>query len=77
MAKIDADGIMKIKNGLKTPLISIYDTLSKSGDFSKVKDEFDHMMSFIKEMESDWKDNTSQDVKVVVNDIHYKPADMQ
>lgn len=77
MAKIDADGVMKIKNGLKTPLISIYDTLSKTGDFNKVKDEFDHMMDFINQMESTWKDENSQDVKVVVNDIHYKPADMQ
>ena len=58
-------------------LISIYDKLSKSGEFSKIQDEFDHMMAFIKDMETNWKNENSQDVKVVVNDIHYKPADQQ
>ena len=77
MAKIAADGVNKIQNGLKTPLISIYDKLSKSGEFSKIQDEFDHMMAFIKDMETNWKNENSQDIKVVVNDIHYKPADQQ
>ena len=77
MAKIDGDGVIKLKNGLKTPLISIYDKLSKSGEFSKIQDEFDHMMAFIKDMETNWKNENSQDIKVVVNDIHYKPADQQ
>tara|TARA_Y100000361_G_C10872160_1_gene194747 strand:+ start:234 stop:467 length:234 start_codon:yes stop_codon:yes gene_type:complete len=77
MAKIDADGVVKIQNGLKNPLISMHDNLSKTGDFSKIKDEFDHMMAFIRDMETTWKDDNSQEVKVVVNDIHYKPADQQ
>ena len=76
MAKIDPDGLRKFQNGVKNPLISIYDKLSKTGDFDKVKDEFDHMMEFVNEIQS-WKDDTAQEVKVVVNDIHYKPADQQ
>ena len=59
MAKIDGDGVIKLKNGLKTPLISIYDKLSKSGEFSKIQDEFDHMMAFIKDMETNWKNENS------------------
>ena len=35
------------------------------------------MMAFIKDMETNWKNENSQDIKVVVNDIHYKPADQQ
>ena len=75
MAKIDADGVNKIQNGLKTPLISIYDKLTNSGDFSNIKDEFDHMMSFINDMQTNWKDDKSQEIKVIINDVSYKPAD--
>ena len=77
MAKIDSSGLARFQNGVKNPLISIYDKLEKIGKFDLIKDEFDHMMAFIKDMETNWKNENSQDIKVVVNDIHYKPADHQ
>lgn len=76
MAKIDPDGLRKFTNGVKNPLVSIYDKMEKQGTFDLIKDEFDHMMSFVNEVET-WKDDTAQEVKVVINDIHYKPADQQ
>ena len=73
MAKIDSEGLNKFKNGVKNPLISIYDKMEKSGNFSLIKDEFDHMMSFVNEVET-WKDDTEPDINVIINDVAYKPA---
>ena len=73
MAKIDSSGLARFQNGVKNPLISIYDKLEKIGKFDLIKDEFDHMMSFVNEVET-WKDDLSQDVKVVINDVSYKPV---
>jgi len=73
MAKIDSEGLNKFKNGVKNPLISIYDKMEKAGNFSLIKDEFDHMMSFVNEVET-WKDDTEPDINVVINDVAYKPA---
>ena len=73
MAKIDSEGLNRFKNGVKTPLISIYDKMEKAGNFSLIKDEFDHMMSFVNEVET-WKDDTEPDINVVINDVAYKPA---
>ena len=73
MAKIDSEGLNKFKNGVKNPLISIYDKMEKAGNFSLIKDEFDHMMSFVNEVET-WKDDTEPDINVIINDVAYKPA---
>ena len=73
MAKIDSEGLNRFKNGVKTPLISIYDKMEKAGNFSLIKDEFDHMMSFVNEVET-WKDDTEPDINVIINDVAYKPA---
>ena len=73
MAQIDSEGLNKFKNGVKNPLISIYDKMEKAGNFSLIKDEFDHMMSFVNEVET-WKDDTEPDINVVINDVAYKPA---
>ena len=73
MAKIDSEGLNKFKNGVKNPLISIYDKMEKAGNFSLIKDEFDHMMSFVNEVET-WKDDTEPDINVIINDVAYKPV---
>tara|TARA_R100001079_G_C4450188_1_gene153301 strand:+ start:2970 stop:3197 length:228 start_codon:yes stop_codon:yes gene_type:complete len=73
MAKIDTDGLNRFQNGVKNPLISIYDKLNKIGKFDLIKDEFDHMMSFVNDVQN-WEKDTTQDVKVVINDVSYKPA---
>jgi uncharacterized protein YutE (UPF0331/DUF86 family) len=73
MAKIDTDGLNRFKNGVKNPLISIYDKLDKVGKFDLIKDEFDHMMNFVNDVEK-WEEDTTQDVRVVINDVAYKPA---
>ena len=73
MAKIDSEGLNKFKNGVKNPLISIYYKMEKAGNFSLIKDEFDHMMSFVNEVET-WKDDTEPDINVIINDVAYKPA---
>ena len=73
MAKIDSEGLSRLQNGVKNPLISIYDKLEKIGKFGLIKDEFDHMMSFVNEVET-WKDDTEPDINVIINDVAYKPA---
>ena len=73
MAKIDSEGLSRLQNGVKNPLISIYDKLEKIGKFGLIKDEFDHMMAFVSEVET-WQDDTSQNIKVSINDVPYKPA---
>ena len=73
MAKIDSSGLARFQNGVKNPLISIYDKLEKIGKFDVIKDEFDHMMSFVNEVET-WEDSSEPDINVIINDVAYKPA---
>ena len=73
MAKIDSSGLARFQNGVKNPLISNYDKLEKIGKFDLIKDEFDHMMSFVNEVET-WEDSSEPDINVIINDVAYKPA---
>mgnify|MGYP007026218312 CR=1 FL=1 len=76
MAQIDADGIKQLEQNVKTPLSSIYDKLSKEGNFNLIKDEFDWIMSFINnDVGSKWEQVGATEPTVIINNRLYKAVE--
>ena len=75
MAKIDQDGIKQIKQHVMNPMTSLYEKLD--GDaFESVRDEFQHVVDFVKNIETDWKvDGLDENMQVVINGKIYKQID--
>ena len=78
MAVIDKDGVNQVNQHVKNALVSIYDKLSVSDPkaFALIKDEFDHMMTFVNTVGSDWQRPGGDQVpRVTIDNIPYSPAE--
>ena len=75
MAKIDQDGIKQIKQHVMNPMTSLYEKLD-SKSFESIRDEFQHIVDFVKNIETDWKvDGLDENMQVVINGKIYKQID--
>ena len=75
MAKIDQDGIKQIKQHVMNPMTSLYEKLDGNA-FESIRDEFQHIVDFVKTVESDWKiDGLDENMQVVINGKAYKQTD--
>ena len=72
MAKIDQDGINLIKQHVMNPMTNLYKKLDTKS-FESVREEFQHVVDFVKKVETDWKvDGLDESMQVVINGKIYK-----
>ena len=72
MAKIDQDGINLIKQHVMNPMSNLYTKLDTKS-FESVREEFQHVVDFVKKVETDWKvDGLDESMQVVINGKIYK-----
>ena len=75
MANIDQDGVKLIKQHVYNPMTNIYEKLDGKS-FELVRDEFQHVVDFVKNIETDWKvDGLDENMQVVINGKIYKQID--
>ena len=80
MAKqISKEGVADVIQNVRNPLVSIYDKMQAKGGqklgFSDIKEEFDWIMKFTKDVE-EWQETGVNDPTVIVNNKVYKPSEV-
>ncbi len=75
--QISRDGVAELQKNIKNPLVSIFDKFQASGklSFEDIRDEFDWMMKFVKDVD-EWQDSSSDEPTVIVNNKVYKPSEV-
>ena len=73
MAKIDNDGVQQINQHVMNPMKSIYDKLD-SDSFNLIRDEFQHVVDFVKEIQGKWFIDDQDNIQVLINGKIYNKA---
>ena len=74
MAKIDNDGVLQLKQHIMEPMKNIYNKLDGK-QFETIRDEFQHVVDYINNLEKKWMIDDSENVQVIINGKAYKPSD--
>ena len=72
MAKIDQDGVHQINQHVMNPMRSIYDKLDPK-TFEVIRDEFQHVVDFVKDVDSKWTKDDADYLQVNINGRTYIP----
>ena len=72
MAKIDNDGVQQINQHVMNPMKSIYDKLD-SDSFNLIRDEFQHVVDFVKTVDTKWNRDNAEYLQVNINGRTYVP----
>ena len=77
--QISKDGLKEVIKNVRNPLVSIYDKFQAKGgqklSFQDIREEFDWLMNFTKEVEK-WQETGVNDPTVIVNNKVYKPSEV-
>tara|TARA_Y100001963_G_scaffold103141_1_gene141967 strand:- start:90 stop:314 length:225 start_codon:yes stop_codon:yes gene_type:complete len=74
MAKIDNDGVKQIEQHIMNPMTNIYEKLD-SENFELIREEFQHVVDFVKKVQTDWYIDDQDNIQVLINGKVYRKAD--
>ena len=73
MAKIDNDGVKQIEQHIMNPMTNIYEKLD-SENFELIREEFQHVVDFVKKVQTDWYIDDQDNIQVLINGKIYNKA---